>query len=104
MADRVVAHIAREAGVLTEPFIARRVRVGVPEFRSELWTEQGRTSADIHAVRVPSRFIAPGSVAARAFHHVPQLGSAQRRMYRALAGMTRPDVIHAHYLTTGYLA
>jgi colanic acid/amylovoran biosynthesis glycosyltransferase len=96
--------MAREAGVLTEPFIDRRITVEVPGYRSVLWSERGRASADVEKIRVPSRFIAPGSGGARLFHHVPGLGSAQRRMYRALAELSQPDVIHAHYLTTGYLA
>jgi colanic acid/amylovoran biosynthesis glycosyltransferase len=102
--ERVVAHVVREAGLLTEPFIERRMTVDTRGFRPQLWSERGRTSASIEKITVPSRFIAPGSVGARLFHRVPSLGSAQRRMYRALAELSKPDVIHAHYLTTGYLA
>lgn len=104
MPECSVAHLVREAGVLTEPFIERRIRVDVPGFRSDLWSERGSSSAEVEFVRVPSRFIAPGSGGARLFHHLPRLGLAQRRIYRALAELSRPDLVHAHYLTTGYLA
>ena len=66
--------------------------------------EQGSPPEGVTAVRVPSRLIRPGTVAARVFHHVPQLGAWQRRAYRDVAAIRRPALVHAHYLTTGYLA
>ena len=101
--SRSVAHLVREAGLLTEPFIARRVQVPVEGFVTEAWCEQGSPPEGVTAVRVPSRLIRPGTMAARVFHHVPQLGVWQRRAYRELATTRKPALIHAHYLTTGYL-
>jgi colanic acid/amylovoran biosynthesis glycosyltransferase len=48
--------------------------------------------------------ISPGSLGGRAFHHVPQLGWGQRRTYRGIADTRQPAIVHAHYLTTAYLA
>ena len=101
--NRPVAHLIREAGLLTEPFIARRVQVPVEGFVTEAWWEQGSPPDGITTVRVPSRLIRPGTMGARAFHHIPQLGVWQRRAYRELATTRKPALIHAHYLTTGYL-
>ena len=102
--SELVAHVVREAGQLTEPFIARRMQVQVEGFVAEAWWEQGSPPEGVTAVRVPSRLIRPGTVAARVFHHVPQLGAWQRRAYRDVAATRRPALVHAHYLTTGYLA
>lgn len=100
----LVAHIVRDAGLLTEPFIRRRVEVSVAGCSSEQWSERGSAPAGIETVPVASRLIAPDSFWASAFHRIPELGFAQRNVYRDLAASRRPDVIHAHYLTTGYLA
>ena len=102
--NRTVAHVVREAGVLTEPFIARRVSVPIPAWTPEQWSEVGDPPVDIAGIRVASQLIAPGSTGAKVFHRIPQLGRRQQHVYRALATSRRPDVIHAHYLTTGYLA
>ena len=100
----VVAHIVREGGLLTEPFIARRVHVSVEGFVSEQWWESGSPPEGAVEVKVQSRVIRPGTIAARAFHHVPQLGTLQRRAYAEVARARKPDLIHPHYLTTGWLA
>jgi colanic acid/amylovoran biosynthesis glycosyltransferase len=100
----LVAHVVRDGGVLTEPFIGARVSAPVPGFRAEQWSERGTSPDDIELVTVGSRLIGPGSMGARAFHHVPQLGWLQARRYASVASTRRPDLVHAHYLTTGYLA
>lgn len=91
--------------MLTEPFVAHRVAARVTGMTSEQWSELGEaTDLGIERVQVGSRLIAPGSPGARAFHHIPWLGLPQQAVYRALASERRPDIVHAHYLTTGYLA
>ena len=37
------------------------------------------------------------------FHHIPQIGPPLASSYRKVEATHAPDVIHAHYLTTGYL-
>jgi glycosyltransferase involved in cell wall biosynthesis len=44
-----------------------------------------------------------GSILDRAFHHFPQLGPPLAGAYSQAETLRNPDVIHAHYLTTGYL-
>jgi colanic acid/amylovoran biosynthesis glycosyltransferase len=77
--------------------------VPVEGFDSEEWWELGSPPESVPGVEVPSRFIRPGTAQARAFHHVPQLGNWQRRAYAEVAKALKPDLIHAHYLTTGWL-
>ena len=100
----VVAHIVREGNALTEPFIARRVAVPVGAWTSEQWSEAGEAPDGIELIRIKSRLISPGGAGSRAFHRLPLLGTCQSREYRAVANARRPDLVHAHYLTTGHLA
>ena len=58
---------------------------------------------DATVLRVRSRLIAPGSSGARMYHHAPH-GGASTAGVRGDGGDTRPAAIHAHYLTTAYLA
>lgn len=99
-----VAHVVRELGLLTEPFIDYRIHTKIPGFEAETWTELSHAEARAGDVIVPSRLIRPGSFGARAFHHVPQLGRGQAASYRRVAQERKPALVHAHYLTTGVLA
>ena len=47
----LVAHIVLEGGLLTEPFIARRVAADIMGFRSEQWSEAGSVPQGIELVR-----------------------------------------------------
>jgi colanic acid/amylovoran biosynthesis glycosyltransferase len=100
--DLRVAHVVRRFGGLTEPFIATRLATDLGA--AELWTERLDTSAPAVAtmrVRVP--WIAPGTAGDRIFHRIPWVGPILARPYAKVERRRKPDVIHAHYLTTGYL-
>ncbi|HEX5824698.1 MAG TPA: glycosyltransferase [Candidatus Limnocylindrales bacterium] len=97
-----VAHVVRRFGGLTEPFILERV-VGDRD-QAELWTErldQTVPGLAVRTVHVP--WIAPGSIGERAFHRFPAIGPFLAGQYEAVERASSPDVIHAHYLTTGWL-
>lgn len=98
-----VAHVVRHYGGLTEPFIADRVDHDLDN--AELWSErmggEATWSRAFRHVSVP--FLRPGTIGDRVFHRFPALGPPLAGHYRALERAHRPEVIHAHYLTTGWL-
>lgn len=96
-----IAHVVRDYGGLTEPFIEQRIRAAGR--RSVLWTErQVRPHAGrSRTVRIPA--IAPTSIGDRIFHRFPTYGSWFAGAYAMAEMLDRPSVIHAHYLTTGFL-
>lgn len=97
-----VAHVVRQYGGLTEPFIADRVDHDLDN--AELWCEQMGDVTSSRAVRhVSYPFLRPGTIGDRAFHRFPAIGSLLARRYGDLERAHRPEVIHAHYLTTGWL-
>ena len=102
MSQLRVAHVVRRFGGLTEPFILERV-VGDRD-AAELWTErldQSVPGLPVRIVRVP--LITPGSIGDRIFHRLPAIGPFLAGKYTAAERASPPDVIHAHYLTTGWL-
>lgn len=97
-----VAHVVRHFGGLTEPFIIERVTGDRDD--PELWTERlnrGRAPVPLQTIRVP--LIRPGTFGDRAFHSVPAIGPILAHEYGRTEAERRPDVVHAHYLTTGWL-
>ena len=100
---RLIAHIVRDFGGVTEPFIAQRVAARSSDFATELWYEQANAEPDVPAHRVNLPLIRPGTLGARVFHRLPAIGPALARAYSALEADRRPAIIHAHYATTGYL-
>ena len=103
MSRRVVAHVVREFGGVTEPFIAQRVAAKSADFETELWYETASAEPPVPGQRVTVRLIRPGSMGARVFHRIPPIGPLFARPYRTLEENRRPAIIHAHYATTGYL-
>jgi colanic acid/amylovoran biosynthesis glycosyltransferase len=100
MAPRV-AHVVRRFGGVTEPFIAARIRADAGR---ELWAERLDAPADgmiVERVEVP--WLRPGTAGDRLFHRVPSIGPPLAGAYADLERRRAPDVIHAHYLTTGWL-
>jgi glycosyltransferase involved in cell wall biosynthesis len=93
-----IAHVVRSYGGLTEPFIAQRVATG-----AELWAERcvGRPVVPVRMIR--PAFITAGSVGDRLFHRLPILAQVGANAYAVTEQAHTPDLIHAHYLTTGYL-
>jgi colanic acid/amylovoran biosynthesis glycosyltransferase len=98
-----IVNVARSFGGLTEPFIRQRVKVGLPEVRSELWFERaiGQLPEGSRQIRVP--LIRPGSPGDRVYHRLPQLGPVLAAGYRDAERTDQPRLIHAHFATTGYL-
>lgn len=97
-----IAHVVRHYGGLTEPFIADRVVHDLDH--AELWTERAShvpVRRPVREVDVP--LLRPGTFGDRIFHRIPSIGLPLSRAYGALEREHRPDVIHAHYLTTGWL-
>ena len=96
-----VAHVVRRYGGVTEPFIEQRI--GAAGQVGELWYERldrpyaGRS----RCVRVP--LVGAGSVGDRLLHRLPGLRRITWPAYRAAERESAPEVIHAHYLTTGCL-
>lgn len=102
MTNPRVAHVVRRYGGVTEPFIEQRLSA-TPEPR-ELWSERLDASPANVAVRLARPLgITAGSIGDRLFHRFPAIGPMLARPYRALEASSRPDVVHAHYLTTAYL-
>lgn len=92
-----VAHVVRDYGNLTEPFIDQRIRSGPGE--AIVWYEVAARQVD----RSTMVSAWPGGIGAllnRAFHRLPHVGLITGRGYRRAEAGDRPDVIHAHYLTT----
>ncbi|HUP54061.1 MAG TPA: glycosyltransferase [Methylomirabilota bacterium] len=87
--------------MLTEPFIEQRVRSGGPT--GELWTERVEGVSPIPARLVDVGPIRAGSTGDRAFHWLPAISRPFSGGYAEAARAFQPDVIHAHYLPTGYL-
>jgi len=101
MKEPLVAHVVRRFGGVTEPFIATRIRADV---RRELWTERlERPPADTPTERVVVPWLRPGTVGDRLFHRLPAIGPPLASGYARLERSRSPDVLHAHYLTTGWL-
>ena len=103
MSDRPIAHVARSYGGLTEPFVRQRVAVQVPGVPTELWYERGlgELPEASRSTRIP--LLLPGSWGDRVFHRVPQIGPPLAGPYRAAETTANPRLIHAHFMTTGYL-
>jgi hypothetical protein len=99
--DYRVAHVARRYGALTEPFIAQRVASSGE--RCELWYERLDSVSPVPTrhIRVPA--LKPGGLGDRLFHHFPAFAPALARSYQRAERRYAPSLIHAHYLTTGYL-
>lgn len=96
-----VAHVVRRYGGVTEPFIEQRV--SAPGQRSELWFERLDRPHAGDARRIDAPLIRPGSLGDRVLHRWPALARAARRAYAKAERLSGPDVIHAHYLTTGFV-
>lgn len=97
-----IVHVVRDFGGLTEPFITDRVLATSDRM---LWAERlsGPLPDGLPLARIDVRFIRAGSVGDRLFFHLPQLGPPLARSYAIQETRDRPDVIHAHYLSTGCL-
>lgn len=96
-----VAHVVRRYGGVTEPFIEQRV--GAPHQESELWYEHSERPIAIASRQIVVPGLSLGGVGDRIFHRLPALALLARRAYAVAEREARPDVIHAHYLTTGHL-
>lgn len=92
-----VAHVVRDYGNLTEPFIDQRIRSGPGE--AVVWYEVATRPVD-RSTRVTPWPDGIGALLNRAFHRLPHVGVITGRDYRRAEAKDRPDVIHAHYLTT----
>lgn len=102
MTDLKIVHVVRRYRALTEPFIEQRVRAGGGT--AELWYERLDVAPPIDAVRrISVKLMQPGSFGDRLYHRFPAIGPFLAGPYATAERAVRPDVIHAHYLTTGYL-
>lgn len=93
-----IAHVVRAYGGLTEPFIAQRVATG-----DELWAERCADSPVVPVRMIHPALINAGSIGDRLYHRLPVLSHLAAGAYAATEQASAPDLIHAHYLTTGYL-
>ncbi len=96
-----VAHVVRQYGGVTEPFIEQRVKASRP--LGELWYERLSGPPPMSARQVTVPLIQAGSLGDRIFHRLPIIAVAARSSYRTAERQSRPSVVHAHYLTTGYV-
>lgn len=97
-----VAHVVRRYGGVTEPFIEQRVRASAPV--AELWYERLDSEPPFDATRrINAPLIRPGSLGDRLYHWLPAVGLCFAGPYAKAEQAAKPHVIHAHYLTTGYL-
>ncbi|MBA2719088.1 MAG: glycosyltransferase [Chloroflexi bacterium] len=103
MNDLRVAHVVRDHGGLTEPFIHHRLLASAGLPAAELWTERTSGGSPLPVRQVDLPRMAPGSLTDRAFHRVPVIGPPLAAGYRNAEVAFAPSVIHAHYATTGYL-
>ncbi len=103
MRDLRVAHVVRDHGGPTEPFIHHRLLASQDLSAAELWTERtaGGSPLPVRNVKLP--LIAPGSAMDHVFHRLPVVGGRLAGPYGAAEIAFRPTVIHAHYASTGYL-
>lgn len=99
--DMLIAHAVRHYGGVTEPFIEQRVAAAGPD--GVLWFEELAHPPVGRARRISAPLIAPGSVGDRAFHRIPALARLAGPGYKKAEALDRPSLIHAHYLTTGFL-
>lgn len=97
----LIAHAVRRYGGVTEPFIEQRVHASGSN--GLLWFETLAGSSSGKARRVSMPMIRAGSLGDRVFHRLPAIGPMLAGGYSVAELETRPSVIHAHYLTTGYL-
>lgn len=98
-----VAHVVRDHGGLTEPFIHHRLLASVALSASELWTERTVGGSPLPVRQIRLVHLAPGSSPDRLFHRVPAVGPFFAGGYVEAERSFAPSVIHAHYATTGYL-
>lgn len=98
-----VAHVVRDHGGLTEPFIHHRLLASAQLLGSELWVERTAGGSPLPVRSIRHRLLAPGSTVDRIFHRFPSVGPPLARAYGAAERAFQPSVIHAHYATTGYL-
>jgi colanic acid/amylovoran biosynthesis glycosyltransferase len=96
-----VAHVVRDYGGITEPFIESRVMASADA--GELWYESAKSTPPIRSRQIVRRWMRPGSVGDLLFHRVPAIGRIGAGAYGRAEELSRPDVVHAHYLTTGFL-
>jgi colanic acid/amylovoran biosynthesis glycosyltransferase len=97
-----IAHCVRRYGGLTEPFI--RARIAGDREVPELWYENAYEALEgITAIRVRLPLLPPTGLVDRLFHVLPQIGPALAGGYTTTERDRRPDVLHAHYLTTAWL-
>ncbi|MBI3748466.1 MAG: glycosyltransferase [Chloroflexi bacterium] len=96
-----VAHVVRRWGGITEPFIEQRVRAAGAA--GELWYERSEAPPPTPSRLIDGGWIKAGSTGDRLFHRIPTLAALSAGAYRSAEVASRPDVIHAHYLTTGYV-
>ena len=93
--------MVRRYGGVTEPFIEQRI--SAPHQEAELWYERNERPISIASRRIVVPGLAPGGIGDRIFHRLPSLAMLARGRYAIAEREARPDVIHAHYLTTGHL-
>lgn len=98
-----VAHVTRDHGGLTEPFIHQRLLASAALPASELWAERTAGGSPLRVRAIRHRLLAPGSPVDRLFHALPLVGPPLAGAYRSAERAFDPTVIHAHYATTGYL-
>lgn len=97
-----VVHVVRRYGGVTEPFIEQRVRASGEI--AELWYERLDGAPPFGATRqITVPLIRPGSLGDRVYHRWPAVGLFFGKAYTEAERAAKPQVIHAHYLTTGYL-
>lgn len=101
--DLRIAHVVRDHGGLTEPFIQHRLLASTAVPAAELWTERsvGPSPLVIRNIRLAG--LSPGSPLDRVFHRIPWIGPPLAGAYAQAARAFEPSVVHAHYATTGYL-
>ena len=99
--DIRIAHVVRNFGGLTEPFIEQRVAAAAGE--GQLWFERAQKPAPIPSRRIRVPVFTAGGTGDRVFHRLPLLGRLLAPAYAAAEKDYRPTVVHAHYLTTGFL-
>ena len=93
--------MVRRYGGVTEPFIEQRI--SAPHQEAELWYERSQRPITIASRQIVVPALVPGGIGDRLFHRLPSLARLARGRYASAERAARPDVIHAHYLTTGHL-
>lgn len=96
-----IAHVVRHYGGVTEPFIQQRVAASGPE--AILWFERSLLSSAGRMRRIRVPLISAGTPGDRIFHLIPGIGPPLAGGYSEAETRDKPSVIHAHYLTTGYM-